>query len=57
LGTHPRGTLIIEVLSPSTAAVDRGTTFAKYRQFLTMQEYVVVQVEQSGLEKFRRDRQ
>ena len=47
--------LIIEVLSPSTEAVDRGTKFAKYRQFLTLQEYVLVQVEQPGVEMFRRN--
>jgi Uma2 family endonuclease len=45
--------LIIEVLSPSTEAVDRGKKFAKYRQSLTLQEYVLVQVEQPGVEVFR----
>ncbi len=49
--------LIIEVLSPSTEAADRGIKFAKYRQFSTLQEYVLVQVEQPGVEMFRRDRQ
>jgi len=49
--------LIIEVLSPSTEAADRGIKFAKARQFSTMQEYVLVQVEQPGVEMFRRDRQ
>ncbi|MEG3897407.1 MULTISPECIES: Uma2 family endonuclease [unclassified Microcoleus] len=49
--------LIVEVLSPSTEAVDRGTKFAKYRQFLTLQEYVLVQVEQPGVELFRRNQQ
>ncbi|WP_293360705.1 MULTISPECIES: Uma2 family endonuclease [unclassified Microcoleus] len=49
--------LIVEVLSPSTEAVDRGTKFAKYRQFSTLQEYVLVQVEQPGLEMFRRNQQ
>ena len=49
--------LIIEVLSPSTEAANRGIKFAKYRQFLTLQEYVLVQVEQPGVEMFRRDRQ
>jgi Uma2 family endonuclease len=49
--------LIIEVLSPSTEAADRGIKFAKYRQFSTMQEYVLVQVEQPGLEIFRRNQQ
>ena len=49
--------LIIEVLSPSTEAADRGIKFAKYRQFSTLQEYVLVQVEQPGVEIFRRNRQ
>ena len=49
--------LIIEVLSPSTEALDRGRKFAKYRQFSTLQEYVLVQVEQPGVELFRRNQQ
>ena len=49
--------LIVEVLSPSTEALDRGTKFAKYRQFSTLQEYVLVQVEQPGVELFRRNQQ
>jgi Uma2 family endonuclease len=49
--------LIIEVLSPSTEAADRGKKFAKYRQSPTLQEYVLVQVAQSGVEVFRRNEQ
>ncbi|MGB3263436.1 MAG: Uma2 family endonuclease [Microcoleus sp.] len=49
--------LIIEVLSPSTEAIDRGAKFAKYRQFSTLQEYVLVQVQQPGVELFRRNQQ
>ena len=49
--------LIREVLSPSPEAVYRGIKFAKYRQFSTLQEYVLVQVEQPGGEKFRRNQQ
>lgn len=47
--------LIVEVLSPPTEAVDRGAKFAKHRQFSTLQEYVLVQVEQPGVEVFRRN--
>lgn len=47
--------LMIEVLSPSTEAADRGKKFAKYRQSSTLQEYVLVQVAQPGVEVFRRD--
>ena len=49
--------LIIEVLSPSTEAADRGIKFAKYRQFSTLQEYVLVKAEQPGVEMFRSNRQ
>ncbi|RCJ29025.1 hypothetical protein A6770_01120 [Nostoc minutum NIES-26] len=49
--------LIIEVLSPSTEAADRGKKFAKYRQLPTLQEYVLVQVAQPGVEVFRRNEQ
>ncbi len=47
--------LIIEVLSPSTEAIDRGIKFAKYRQFTSLQEYVLVQVERPKVEVFRRN--
>ncbi len=49
--------LIIEVLSPSTEAVDRGKKFAKYRQSPTLEEYVLVQVDQPSVEVFRRSEQ
>jgi Uma2 family endonuclease len=49
--------LIIEVLSPSTEAIDRGIKFAHYRKFTTLQEYVLVQVEQPSIEVFRRNEQ
>ncbi len=46
--------LIIEVLSPSTEAYDRGFKFSQYRQFNSLQEYVLVQIEQPILEVFQR---
>ncbi|MEH1937801.1 MAG: Uma2 family endonuclease [Nostoc sp.] len=49
--------LIIEVLSPSTEAADRGKKFAKYRQSPTLQEYILVQVAQPVVEVFRRNEQ
>ena len=49
--------LIIEVLSPSTEAADRGNKFAAYRQSPTVQEYVLVQVVQPSVEVFRRNEQ
>ena len=49
--------LIIEVLSASTEAYDRGFKFSQYRQFETLQEYVLVQVEQPMVEVFQRNEQ
>jgi Uma2 family endonuclease len=47
--------LIIEVLSPSTEAIDRGVKFARYRQFSALTEYVLVQVSQPIVEVFCRN--
>jgi Uma2 family endonuclease len=49
---HP--TLIVEVLSPSTEASDRGRKFNYYRSLETLQEYVLVSSEQISVECFRR---
>ena len=49
---HP--TLIVEVLSESTAAFDRGHKFAAYRTLPSLQEYVLVDIEARRLETFRR---
>lgn len=46
--------LLVEVLSPSTEGIDRGIKFAKYRRSSTLQEYILVQVEQPSVEVFRR---
>ena len=50
---HPA--LIVEVLSPSTEAYDRGNKFATYRQLESLQEYVLVSLEARRIEIFRRD--
>jgi Uma2 family endonuclease len=47
--------LIVEMLSPSTEAIDRGIKFAQYRKFTALQEYVLVQVDQPFVEVFRRN--
>jgi Uma2 family endonuclease len=47
--------LIIEVLSPSTEGYDRGIKFAQYRRSATLQEYVLVQVNEPMVEVFRRN--
>ncbi len=49
---HP--TLIVEVLSESTAAFDRGNKFAAYRSLPSLREYVLVDIEARRLETFRR---
>ncbi|MCP6762517.1 MAG: Uma2 family endonuclease [Fischerella sp. CENA71] len=49
--------LIIEVLSPSTEAADRGKKFAAYRQSPTLQENVLVQIAQPSVEVSRRNQQ
>ena len=46
--------LIIEVLSASTEAIDRGIKFAKYRAILSLKEYGLVQVSQPGVEVYQR---
>lgn len=45
--------LIIEVLSPSTEAYNRGGKFARYRQLSSLSEYVLVGSESVGVEAFR----
>jgi Uma2 family endonuclease len=47
--------LLIEVLSPLTEAFDRGFKFEQYRKSESLQEYVLVQVEQPIVEVFQRD--
>ena len=41
--SHP--TLLVEVLSPSTAAYDRGGKFASYRLLDALQEYMVIDID------------
>ena len=47
--------LIVEILSPSTEAIDRGDKFKAYRKFATLQEYVLIQLEQPLVEVFSRE--
>ena len=46
--------LIVEVLSPGTAAFDRGDKFALYRHSATLQEYVLVDSEKIRADIFRK---
>jgi len=47
-------TLIVEVLSPSTEAYDRGFKFAQYRTVESLEEYVLVAQAEPRVEDFRR---
>jgi Uma2 family endonuclease len=49
---HPR--VVIEVLSDSTAAYDRGIKFAAYREIPSLDEYVLIDPDQRTVEIFRR---
>ncbi len=49
--------LIVEVLSPGTAAFDRGDKFALYRHSPTLQEYVLIDSEKVRAEVFRKHEQ
>lgn len=49
---HPR--LLVEVLSDSTAAHDRGTKFAHYRQLPSLQEYLLLDPDRRTVELFTR---
>lgn len=49
---HPKA--IIEVLSESTAAYDRGGKFALYRQLESLEEYALIDAEARRVEVFRR---
>jgi Uma2 family endonuclease len=46
--------LIVEVLSPSTEAYDRGFKFAQYRTLEPLQEYALVSQQEPRVEVFRR---
>ncbi|MEI7867652.1 MAG: Uma2 family endonuclease [Candidatus Methylumidiphilus sp.] len=51
--SHP--ILVVEVLSDSTAAYDRGDKFADYRKLPSLQEYVIVDIDSRRVECFRRN--
>ncbi len=50
--TNP--TLIVEVLSPSTAEFDRHGKFMRYMQLDSLQEYVLIDARSIGVETFKR---
>ncbi len=50
--TNPR--ILVEVLSPSTEARDRGEKFAAYKQITALEEYVLVSQDERRVEVRRR---
>jgi Uma2 family endonuclease len=46
--------LVAEVLSPSTAAFDRGDKFADYRRLPSLAEYLIVDVERRRCDLYRK---
>ncbi len=56
----PRGniktdaTLIVEVLSPSTEAYDRGVKFAHYRYLSGLQEYLLIDIQTRTVDLYRK---
>ena len=46
--------LVVEVLSPSTAAFDRGDKFADYRQLPALAEYLLVDVDRLRCDLYRK---
>jgi Uma2 family endonuclease len=47
--------LIVEVLSPSTAAYDRGEKFALYRELESLRTYVLISQDRPLIERFERE--
>lgn len=46
--------LLVEVLSPSTELFDRGAKFKAYRQFTSLQEYVLVSIDEPIVEVYHK---
>ena len=46
--------LLVEVLSPSTAAYDRGAKFSSYRQLASLQEYVLIDTDTRTTDVYRK---
>jgi Uma2 family endonuclease len=47
-------TLLVEVLSPSTEAYDRGGKFSHYRKIATLREYLLVSQDEAIIERYIR---
>lgn len=46
--------VLVEVLSPSTEAYDRGEKFSHYRQIESLNEYILVSQDRANVEKYLR---
>jgi Uma2 family endonuclease len=46
--------VVVEVLSPATAAYDRGDKFATYRRIPSLKEFVLIDPDQRRIEHYRR---
>ncbi len=46
--------VIVEVISPSTEAYDRGDKFARYRQLHSLKEYILVSQDKVHVERYTR---
>jgi Uma2 family endonuclease len=46
--------IVIEVLSPTTVAYDRGQKFQQYRQIESMQEYLLIEQDKPRIERYMR---
>lgn len=46
--------LVMEVLSPSTEAYDRGEKFAHYQELTSLREYILVSQDRIRVERYRR---
>lgn len=47
--------LVVEVLSPSTAAFDRGEKFEHYKQLTSLQEYILISQDSVRVEHYQRE--
>jgi Uma2 family endonuclease len=47
-------TVIVEVVSPSTEAYDRGEKFAQFRELASLQGYILIAQDRPRIERFRR---
>lgn len=53
--TYLNPTVIVEVLSPSTEAYDRGRKFQQYRKIQSLREYVLIAQDRAVVETFFRN--